>query len=94
MIKQILLFKTSQAEQKSDCKRLKQPHSQPIYFWVINWWQVDCTDLVYDQVSTIVRDDWTNCEKNIKHLKNQKDNGFIAPVVSENMEINEFGEKI
>ena len=44
-------------------------------------------------MSTIVRDDWTNCEKNIKHLKNQKDNGFIAPVVSENMEINEFGEK-
>ena len=26
----------------------------------------------YDWVSAIVRDDWTNCEKIIKHLKNQK----------------------
>ena len=45
-------------------------------------------------MSAIVKDDWTNCEKNIKHLKNQKDIGFIALVVSENMEINEFGGKI
>ena len=26
----------------------------------------------YDWVSAIVIDDWTNCEKIIKHLKNQK----------------------
>ena len=45
-------------------------------------------------MSAIVKEDWTNCEKNIKHLKNQKDIGFIALVVSENIEINEFGEKI
>ena len=45
-------------------------------------------------MSAIVKDDWTNCEKNIKHLKNQKGIGFIALVVSENKEINEFGEKI
>ena len=45
-------------------------------------------------MSAIVKDDWTNCEKNIKHLKNQKDIGFIALVVSENIEINEFGEKM
>ena len=32
-------------------------------------------------------------KKNIKHLKNQKDIGFIALVVSENIEINESGEK-
>ena len=44
-------------------------------------------------MSAIVKDDWTNCEKNIKHLKNQKDIGFIALVVSENIEINEFGGK-
>ena len=44
-------------------------------------------------MSAIVKDDWTNCEKNIKHLKNQKDIGFIALVVLENIEINEFGEK-
>ena len=42
-------------------------------------------------MSAIVKDDWTNCEKNIKHLKNPKDIGFIALVVSENIEINEFG---
>ena len=41
-----------------------------------------------------MKDDWTNCEKNIKHRKNQKDIGFIALVVSENIEVNEFGEKI
>ena len=29
--------------------------------------------LFYDQVSVIVKDDWTDCEKNIMHLKNQKD---------------------
>ena len=44
-------------------------------------------------MSAIVKDDWTNCEKNNKHLKNPKDIGFIALVVSENIEINEFGEK-
>ena len=44
-------------------------------------------------MSAIVKDDWTNSEKNIKHLKNQKDIGFIALVVSENIEINDFGEK-
>ena len=44
-------------------------------------------------MSAIVKDDWTNCEKNIKHIKNQKDIGFIALVVSENIEINDFGEK-
>ena len=44
-------------------------------------------------MSAIVKDDWTKCEKNIKHLKNQKDIGFIALVVSENIEINDFGEK-
>ena len=27
---------------------------------------------LYDWVSAIVIDDWTNCEKIIKHLKNQK----------------------
>ena len=48
---------------------------------------------MYDYVSAIVKDDWKNCEKNIKHLKNQKDIGFIALVVSENIEINEFGGK-
>ena len=44
-------------------------------------------------MSAIVKEDWTNCEKNIKHLKNQKDIGFIALVVSENIEINEFWGK-
>ena len=44
-------------------------------------------------MSAIVKDDWTNCEKNIRHIKNQKDIGFIALVVSENIEINDFGEK-
>ena len=44
-------------------------------------------------MSAIVKDDWTNCEKNFKHLKNLKDIGFIALVVSENIEMNEFGEK-
>ena len=44
-------------------------------------------------MSAIVKDDWTNCEKNIKDLKNQKDIGFIALLVSENIEINEFGGK-
>ena len=42
-------------------------------------------------MSAIVKDDWTKCEKNIKHLKNQKDTGFIALVVSENINLNEFG---
>ena len=41
----------------------------------------------------IVKDDWTNCEKNIKHLKNQKHDGFKALMFSENIEINELGEK-
>ena len=45
-------------------------------------------------MSAIVKDDWTNCKKNIKHLTNQKDIGFIALMVSENIEINDFGEKI
>ena len=44
-------------------------------------------------MSAIVKDDWTNCEKNIRHIKNQKDIGFIALVVSENIEINELGGK-
>ena len=44
-------------------------------------------------MSAIVKDDWTNCEKNIKHLNNQKRDGFKALGVSENIEINEFGEK-
>ena len=44
-------------------------------------------------MSAIVKDDRTNCEKNIKHLKNQKRDGFKALGVSENMEINELGEK-
>ena len=44
-------------------------------------------------MSAIVKDDWTNCEKNIKLLKNQKHDGFKALGVSENMEINELGEK-
>ena len=44
-------------------------------------------------MSAIVKDDWTKCEKNIKHLKNQEDIGFIALVVSENIELNEFGVK-
>ena len=44
-------------------------------------------------MSAIAKDDWTNCEKNIKHLKNQKHDGFKALGVSENMEINELGEK-
>ena len=41
-----------------------------------------------------MKDYWTNCEKNIKHLKYQKDIGFIALVVSENIEKKEFGGKI
>ena len=45
-------------------------------------------------MSAIVKDDWTNCEKNIKDQKNQKDIGFIALGVSENIEINEFGGEI
>ena len=44
-------------------------------------------------MSAIVKDDWTKCEKNIKHLTNQKDISFIALVVSENIELNEFGVK-
>ena len=40
-----------------------------------------------------MEDDWTNIEKNIEHLINQKDIGFIALVVSKNIEINELGEK-
>ena len=44
-------------------------------------------------MSAIVEDDWTNCEKNIEHLINQKDIGFIALVVSKNIEINELGKK-
>ena len=44
-------------------------------------------------MSAVVRDDWTNCEKNVKHLKNHKDTGFIALVVSEIIEINEFLEE-
>ena len=44
-------------------------------------------------MSAIVKDNWTNCEKNIKHLKNQKRDGFKALGVSENMEINELGGK-
>ena len=43
-------------------------------------------------MSVIVKDDWTNCERNIKHLKIQKDIGIIALVFSENIEINEFEE--
>ena len=42
-------------------------------------------------MSAIVKDDWTNCEKNIKDLKNQKHDGFKALMVSENIEINELG---
>ena len=42
-------------------------------------------------MSAIVKDDWTNCEKNIKNLKNQKHDGFKALMVSENIEINELG---
>ena len=45
-------------------------------------------------MSAIVKDDWTYCEKNIKDLKNQKHDGFNALMVSENIEINELGEKI
>jgi len=44
-------------------------------------------------VSAIVKDDWTNCEKNIKDLKNQKHDGFKALMVSENIELNELGGK-
>ena len=44
-------------------------------------------------MSAIVKDDWTNCEKNIKHLKNQKDIGFKALVVSENMNKLIWGKK-
>ena len=45
---------------------------------------------LYDLVLATVKDDWTYCEKNIKHLKNQK-----ALVVSEDIKkINEFWEKI
>ena len=40
-----------------------------------------------------MRDDWTNCEKNIKHLKNQKNNVVKPLVVSEDIELNEFGGK-
>ena len=45
-------------------------------------------------MSASLKDDWTNCEKNIKHLKNQNNNVFKALVVSEDMELNEFGGKI
>ena len=44
-------------------------------------------------MSAIVKDDWKNCEKNIKDLKNQKHDGFKALMVSENIEINELGGK-
>ena len=44
-------------------------------------------------MSAIVKDDWTNCEKDIRHLKNQKHDGFKALVVSENIEIIELREK-
>ena len=40
-------------------------------------------------MSAIMKDDWTNCEINIKHLKNQKHDGFKALMVLENIEINE-----
>ena len=42
-------------------------------------------------MSAIVKDNWTNCEKNIKHERNKKDNVFKALVVSEDMELNVFG---
>ena len=45
-------------------------------------------------MSAIVKDDWTNCEKNIKDLKNQKHDGFKALMVSENIELNELRGKI
>ena len=44
-------------------------------------------------MSAIVKDDWKNCEKNIKPLKNQQNIVFKALVVSENMELNVFGGK-
>ena len=40
-----------------------------------------------------MKDDWTNCEKNIKDLKIQKYDGFKALMASENIEINELGRK-
>ena len=45
-------------------------------------------------MSAIVKDDLTNCEKNIMHLKSQKHDGFKVLGVSENIEINELGKKI
>ena len=45
-------------------------------------------------MSAIVKDDWTNCEINIKYLKNKKYDGFKALEVSENIEINELGKNI
>ena len=44
-------------------------------------------------MSAIVKDDWTNCEKNIKDIKIQKYDGFKALMASENIEINELGGK-
>ena len=36
-------------------------------------WQIRCgICFSYDWVLAIVKDNWTNCEKNVKHLKNQK----------------------
>ena len=39
-------------------------------------------------MSAIMKDDWTKCEKNIKHLNNQKNIGFKVLLVSENIEKN------
>ena len=41
----------------------------------------------YDWVSAIVKDDWTKCEKIIKHLKNQKNICFKVLMAQGNMEV-------
>ena len=38
-------------------------------------------------MSAIVKDDWTKCEKIIKHLKNQKNTCFKVLMAQGNMEV-------
>ena len=49
-------------------------------------WDLHCQSSK-DRVSAIVKDDWTKCEKIIKHLKIQKNICFKVLMAQGNMEV-------